>query len=74
MSKKKQKIGLLIYNPFRFITDVTSFAGFFNYPTMRNLLDNFCVYHVNAPGQEEGAASFPEEYEISPFILLFHLI
>lgn len=42
-------------------SDVTSFAGFFNYPSMRNLLDNFCVYHVNAPGQEEGAPAFPEE-------------
>lgn len=42
-------------------TDSTSFAGFFNYPTMRTLLENFCVYHVTAPGQEEGAPSLPEE-------------
>lgn len=42
-------------------TDATSFAGFFNYPTMRTLLENFCVYHVTAPGQEEGAPSLPEE-------------
>lgn len=41
--------------------DATSFAGFFNYPSMRGLLENFCVYHVNAPGQEENAATFPEE-------------
>lgn len=47
-----------------FGTDATSFAGFFNYPTMRALLDNFCVYHVTAPGQEEGAPSLPEEYAI----------
>lgn len=40
----------------------TSFAGFFNYPSMRLLLDNFCVYHVNAPGQEENAPTFPEDY------------
>jgi hypothetical protein len=32
----------------------TSFTGFFSYPTMRALLEHFCVYHVNAPGQEEG--------------------
>ncbi|KAG4073716.1 hypothetical protein HA402_000940 [Bradysia odoriphaga] len=40
----------------------TSFAGFFNYPTMRALLDNFCVYHVTAPGQEDGAPTLPEDY------------
>lgn len=40
----------------------TSFAGFFNYPSMRGLLDNFCVYHVTAPGQEEGAPTLPENY------------
>lgn len=44
-----------------FIADATSFAGFFNYPSMKALLQNFCVYHVNAPGQEENAPSFPEE-------------
>lgn len=41
--------------------DATSFAGFFNYPLMRGLLENFCVYHVTAPGQEEGAPTLPEE-------------
>ncbi|XP_055374064.1 protein NDRG3 isoform X2 [Condylostylus longicornis] len=40
----------------------TSFAGFFNFPVMRGLLENFCVYHVTAPGQEEGAATLPEDY------------
>nr|CAD7455782.1 unnamed protein product [Timema tahoe] len=28
---------------------------------MRALLENFCVYHVNAPGQEEGATTLPED-------------
>ncbi|XP_013119123.1 protein NDRG3 isoform X2 [Stomoxys calcitrans] len=40
----------------------TSFAGFFNFPLMRGLLENFCVYHVTAPGQEEGAPTLPEDY------------
>uniref|UniRef100_A0A0K8TQA3 Protein ndrg3-like isoform x2 n=1 Tax=Tabanus bromius TaxID=304241 RepID=A0A0K8TQA3_TABBR len=40
----------------------TSFAGFFNFPVMRGLLENFCVYHVTAPGQEEGASTLPEDY------------
>lgn len=39
----------------------TSFQPFFNYVDMRALLENFCVYHVNAPGQEEGAPTLPEE-------------
>lgn len=41
--------------------DVSSFQAFFNYVDMRALLENFCVYHVNAPGQEEGAQTLPEE-------------
>lgn len=40
----------------------TSFTGFFSFPPMRALLEHFCVYHVNAPGQEEGAATFPDDY------------
>lgn len=41
--------------------DISSFQAFFNYIDMRVLLENFCVYHVNAPGQEEGAPTLPEE-------------
>lgn len=46
---------------FNKLPDASTFTGFFNYPTMRALLENFCVYHVTAPGQEEGASTFPEE-------------
>ncbi|XP_048005000.1 protein NDRG3 isoform X1 [Leguminivora glycinivorella] len=38
------------------------FQPFFNFVDMRALLENFCVYHINAPGQEEGAQSLPEDY------------
>ncbi|XP_044760764.1 protein NDRG3 isoform X1 [Coccinella septempunctata] len=41
---------------------ISSFQAFFNYIDMRALLENFCVYHVNAPGQEEGAPTLPEDY------------
>ncbi|XP_013780116.1 protein NDRG3-like [Limulus polyphemus] len=41
---------------------VSNFQSFFNYVDMRVLLRSFCVYHINAPGQEEGAPSFPEGY------------
>lgn len=44
-----------------YFADASTFSGFFNYPTMRALLENFCVYHVTAPGQEEGAATFADE-------------
>ncbi|XP_045531482.1 protein NDRG3-like isoform X1 [Pieris brassicae] len=39
-----------------------SFESFFNHEDMQDILDNFCVYHMNAPGQEEGAATLPENY------------
>ncbi|XP_051169887.1 protein NDRG3 isoform X1 [Leptopilina boulardi] len=41
---------------------ISSFQTFFNYIDMRVLLENFCVYHVNAPGQEEGAPTLPDDY------------
>lgn len=41
---------------------ISSFQAFFNYVDMRALLENFCVYHINAPGQEEGAQTLPEDY------------
>lgn len=43
-----------------FFTDIC-FQPFFNFVDMRALLENFCVYHINAPGQEEGAPTLPEE-------------
>ncbi|KAG5311429.1 NDRG3 protein, partial [Acromyrmex insinuator] len=41
---------------------ISSFQAFFNYIDMRVLLENFCVYHVNAPGQEEGSPTLPEDF------------
>ncbi|KAJ0184073.1 hypothetical protein K1T71_000496 [Dendrolimus kikuchii] len=38
------------------------FQAFFNYVDMRALLENFCVFHVTAPGQEDGASTLPEDY------------
>ncbi|XP_049884618.1 protein NDRG3-like isoform X2 [Pectinophora gossypiella] len=38
------------------------FQPFFNFVDMRALLEHFCVYHVNAPGQEEGAPVLPQDY------------
>ncbi|XP_064122040.1 protein NDRG3-like isoform X5 [Macrobrachium nipponense] len=44
------------------LNHVTNFQAFFSYPEMRNILSNFCVVHINAPGQEEGAHTLPEGY------------
>ncbi|XP_033625605.1 protein NDRG3-like isoform X2 [Asterias rubens] len=42
------------------LNHVTCFQGFFNFPDMAPILKQCCVYHVNAPGQEQGAAQIPE--------------
>jgi protein NDRG1 len=39
-----------------------TFQAFFNYPGMAELLPYFCVFHINAPGQEEGAEKLPEDF------------
>ncbi|XP_063851879.1 protein NDRG3-like isoform X4 [Scylla paramamosain] len=44
------------------LNHVTNFQAFFLYPEMRNVVNNFCIVHVNAPGQEEGAPTLPEGY------------
>ncbi|XP_040569855.1 protein NDRG3 [Lepeophtheirus salmonis] len=42
---------------------VSNFQAFFNYPDMVEIAEKFCVYHVNAPGQEEGAEIISEHVE-----------
>lgn len=58
----RKKPAILTYHDLG-LNYVASFQAFFNYNEMRTLLENFSVYHVNAPGQEEGASSLPEDYE-----------
>ena len=50
--------------------DVTCFQGFFGFNEMQPLLRHFCVYHVNAPGQEEGALHLKPEY-VGVFVSYF---
>lgn len=40
--------------------DVSNFQAFFNYVDVNMMMKNFCIYHLNAPGQEEGAPNFPD--------------
>ena len=44
------------------IKQCLDFQAFFNYPGVAELLPSFCVFHVNAPGMEEGAEKLPEEF------------
>ncbi|XP_050683925.1 protein NDRG4-like [Leptidea sinapis] len=39
-----------------------SFENFFNNEDMEDILKHFCVYHMNAPGQEDGASRLPNNY------------
>lgn len=39
-----------------------NFQAFFNFVDMRSIMDKFCVYHLNAPGQEEGAPPLPDDF------------
>ena len=41
----------------------SAFLGFFNFTENRPLLDHFCIYHIDAPGQEEDSDNLPEEYQ-----------
>ncbi|KAL1117048.1 hypothetical protein AAG570_004376 [Ranatra chinensis] len=58
----RKKPAILTYHDIG-LNYIASFQAFFNYSEMRALLENFCVYHVNAPGQEEGAPPLPDDYE-----------
>uniref|UniRef100_A0A1B6CKS7 Protein NDRG3 n=1 Tax=Clastoptera arizonana TaxID=38151 RepID=A0A1B6CKS7_9HEMI len=57
----RKKPAILTYHDLG-LNYVASFQAFFNYNDMRILLENFCVYHVNAPGQEEGAQLLSDDY------------
>ncbi|KAK6107184.1 Ndr family protein [Brugia pahangi] len=40
----------------------TNFQNFFQYATAGEFLSNFCIYNINAPGQEMDAAPLPDHY------------
>ena len=42
---------------------ISNFEGLFNIPFSADIAKNFCIVHVNAPGQEEGARVLPEDFE-----------
>ena len=42
---------------------VSNFQTFFNYADVSDILQHFCLFCVNAPGQEEGAPIWPDDKE-----------
>jgi len=40
---------------------ISNFQALFNYPDMAEIVQNFCIFHVNAPGQEENAQILSED-------------
>ncbi|CAI9716008.1 Hypothetical predicted protein [Octopus vulgaris] len=45
------------------LNHTTCFQGFFGFADMQPILRHFCVYHLNAPGQEEGALQLRPEQD-----------
>jgi len=41
---------------------ISNFQALFNYPDMAEIVQNFCIFHVNAPGQEDGAPILPDDF------------
>jgi len=41
---------------------ISNFQALFNYPDMAEIVQSFCIFHVNAPGQEENAQILSEDF------------
>ncbi|XP_013403859.1 protein NDRG3 isoform X20 [Lingula anatina] len=50
----RSKAAIITYHDIG-LNHVTNFQGFFSYGDMQPILRHFCVYHINAPGQHDGA-------------------
>lgn len=57
----KTKPAIITYHDIG-LNHISNFQGFFNYVDTRVLIQSFCVFHINAPGQEEGASTLPENF------------
>jgi pimeloyl-ACP methyl ester carboxylesterase len=41
------------------LNSISCFQGFFNYPDMQSICKQFCIFHLSALGQHEGAPTLP---------------
>ena len=57
----RSKTALVTYHDLG-LNHISNFKSFFEEADMGELLPNFCVYHINAPGQEFGAEKLPEGF------------
>lgn len=62
VQKNEIRTPLKLYEISRLVHTKLKSQAFFNYPFMQEILPNFCIFHINAPGQEHGAAKLPEEF------------
>jgi len=56
------------------VSGASCFQGFFRFADMQPLLRHFCVYHVNAPGQEEDSPALSQQYAFSYQCFMLHEI
>lgn len=42
----------------------SNFQNFFQYVSVAEFTEKFCIYNINAPGQEVDAAPLPEKWVI----------
>ncbi|XP_013403862.1 protein NDRG3 isoform X24 [Lingula anatina] len=59
----RSKAAIITYHDIG-LNHVTNFQGFFSYGDMQPILRHFCVYHINAPGQHDGALPLMQRQEI----------
>nr|XP_022342260.1 protein NDRG3-like isoform X3 [Crassostrea virginica] len=57
----RTKLAILTFHDIG-LNSSTCFQGFFNFTDMQPILRNFCVYHVNAPGQEDGSLQLRPDF------------
>ena len=58
----RNKPAILTYHDIG-LNGLTCFQGFFSGEDMQPILRYFCLYHVTAPGQQEGALPLPQGYQ-----------
>ncbi|XP_075911183.1 protein NDRG4 isoform X1 [Petromyzon marinus] len=61
-SPKANKPVILTYHDMG-LNHKSCFNTLFNYEDMQEISKHFAIYHIDAPGQQEGAAQFPNGYQ-----------